>query len=103
MVTPDPGERYRFLFVSLLNQGHGWRIAVESDDRSTTQMLLDNGYQITYPPEFDKDIVVGLKDDDLVGVMDLSIIFPGTFLDSLGSESHSFWAINLNRHSKKSK
>ena len=96
-MTHDPGERYRFLYVSLYNQRHGWRIAVDSDTRTTTQMLIDNGYEITYPPESDKDIVVGLKEDDLVGLMDLNVVFPGAFLDSLGSKSHSFWAINLNR------
>ena len=65
------GEDYRFLYVMLYNKGRGCHIGTENETKSLQQLLLDENYEIIYEPENERDIVVGLKEGQLIGVADL--------------------------------
>ena len=66
------GAEYRYLYVVLYNKGSGHRL-IDNDDekRSLKQILVDMDYEIIYEPTGDRDIIVGKKDGDLIGVADL--------------------------------
>lgn len=74
------GEDYRFLYVMLYNRGRGYHVGKDNETRSLQQLLLDEEYEIIYEPESERDIVVGKKDDQVIGIADL----------------WGPWAINLN-------
>lgn len=73
MVNAMPsGEDYRYLYVILYNKGKGYRLSnTENDHRSLKQVLVDEGYEIIYEPTGDRDIIVGKKTGELIGVADL--------------------------------
>ena len=66
------GTDYRYLYVVLYNMGKGHRL-VDTDDekRSLKQILVDMDYEIIYEPTGERDIIVGKKDAELIGVADL--------------------------------
>jgi len=66
------GAEYRYLYVVLYNSGKGYRL-IDNDDekRSLKQILVDMDYEIIYEPKGERDIIVGKKDKDLLGVADL--------------------------------
>jgi len=68
---PIAGEDYRFLYVMLYNMGRGYRVGKEGVTKSLQQWLIDDDYEIIYEPTGERDIVVGKKDDQVVGVADL--------------------------------
>ena len=68
---PIAGEDYRFLYVMLYNMGRGYRGGKEGVTKSLQQWLIDDDYEIIYEPTGERDIVVGKKDDQVVGVADL--------------------------------
>ena len=74
------GEDYRFLYVMLYNMGRGYHVGAAAESRSLQQIMLDEEYEIIYEPTGDRDIVVGKKEDEIVGLADL----------------WGPWAINLN-------
>jgi len=65
------GEDYRFLYVMLYNMGRGYHVGKENETRTMQQLLLEEEYEIIYEPTSDRDIVVGKKDDQLIGIADL--------------------------------
>tara|TARA_R110002033_G_scaffold102205_3_gene150169 strand:+ start:111 stop:446 length:336 start_codon:yes stop_codon:yes gene_type:complete len=93
------GEDYRFLYVMLYNMGRGYHVKQESDGPPTPpftpldvplppspepktlqQIMIDDEYEIIYEPVGERDIVVGRKGDEVIGIADL----------------WGPWAINLN-------
>ena len=74
------GQEYRFLYIVLYNKGYGWELAKKDNKKSLSSLLEDYGCEITYLPQFEGDMVVGKKDEDLIG---LATLF-------------GIWAINLN-------
>ena len=68
---PIPGEDYRFLYVMLYNMGRGYHVGEEGLTKSLQQLLIDDNYEIIYEPTGDRDIVVGKKDDQVIGIADL--------------------------------
>ena len=82
MVNIPNGSDYRFLYVFLYNKGRGWQIAETTDKRDLSQILIDNGYEIIYHPEYDGDIAVGKKEGSIVGI--------ATIFD--------LWAIDITDH-----
>jgi len=68
MVKIPSGSDYRFLYVFLYNKGKGWKIAEATDKRDLSQILIDNGYEMIYHPEYDGDIAVGVKEGIVVGI-----------------------------------
>ena len=82
MVSTPNGSDYRFLYVFLHNRGRGWQMAEPTDKRDLTQILIDNGYEMVYHPEYDEDIAVGSKEGNIVG---LTKVF-------------NLWAIDLTDH-----
>ena len=73
MVSAMPtGEDYRYLYVILYNKGKGYRLNnIEDEHRSSKQIMVDEGYEIIYEPTGERDIIVGKKDGELIGVADL--------------------------------
>tara|TARA_R100000306_G_scaffold61027_2_gene62605 strand:- start:153 stop:425 length:273 start_codon:yes stop_codon:yes gene_type:complete len=72
MVSLMPtGEDYRFLYVMLYNMGKGYHIGQDSETKTLQQIMIDDEYEIIYEPVGERDIVVGKKDDQVVGVADL--------------------------------
>jgi len=65
------GEDYRFLYIMLYNMGRGYHIETGDVAKSLQQYLLDDDYEIIYEPTGERDIVVGKKDDQVVGIADL--------------------------------
>ena len=65
------GEDYRFLYVMLYNMGKGYHINTEGETKSLQQLLIDDDYEIVYEPTGERDIVVGKKNDQIIGVADL--------------------------------
>ena len=65
------GEDYRFLYVMLYNMGRGYHVGNDEDSRTLQQILVDDNYEIIYEPRGERDIVVGKKEDNIVGMADL--------------------------------
>jgi len=74
------GVDYRFLYVVLYNKGKGYSFGSNQKIKSIEQILIEEGYEVIYKPEFEGDIVIGKKDNQLIGVANL----------------WGPWAINLN-------
>jgi hypothetical protein len=74
------GEDYRFLYVMLYNMGRGYHIKQESKSKTLQQIMIDDEYEIIYEPVGERDIVVGRKGNEVIGIADL----------------WGPWAINLN-------
>ena len=74
------GEDYRFLYVMLYNMGRGYHIKQESESKTLQQIMIDDEYEIIYEPVGERDIVVGRKGNEVIGIADL----------------WGPWAINLN-------
>jgi len=68
---PISGEDYRFLYVMLMNMGRGYRVEGKGVSKSLQQLLIDDDYEIIYEPTGERDIVVGKRDDQVVGIADL--------------------------------
>ena len=68
---PISGEDYRFLYVMLYNMGRGYHVGKEGITKSLEQWLVDDDYEIIQEPTGERDIVVGKKDNQVVGVADL--------------------------------
>ena len=65
------GEDYRFLYIMLYNMGRGYYVERDEVSKSLQQYLIDDDYEIIYEPTGERDIVVGKKNDQVVGVADL--------------------------------
>ena len=51
--------------------GRGYHVVAEGDSRTLQQILVDDNYEIIYEPVGERDIVVGKKEDNIIGVADL--------------------------------
>ena len=72
MVSLMPtGEDYRFLYVMLYNMGKGYHIEQASETKTLQQIMLDDDYEIIYEPVGERDIVVGKKNDQVIGIANL--------------------------------
>jgi len=65
------GEDYRFLYVMLYNMGKGYHVGTERETKSLQQLLIDDDYEIIYEPTGERDIVVGKKNNQVIGVANL--------------------------------
>ena len=65
------GEDYRFLYIMLYNMGRGYHVERGELSKSVQQYLIYDDYEIIYEPTGERDIVVGKKNDQVVGIADL--------------------------------
>lgn len=65
------GVDYRFLYVILYNKGKGYSFGTDQATKSIEQIFIEEGYEVIYAPEYEGDIIVGKKDNQLIGVASL--------------------------------
>ena len=52
----------------LYNMGRGYHVGQESETKTLQQIMLDDDYEIIYEPIGEQDIVVGKKDNIVIGI-----------------------------------